>query len=99
MKVELISNKFSPGQRAIIDKGNPGGRHVKLADGESMIYIESDTHCIVRERLFGTRVIVELTNGGWRCEIDSLNLTRAYSRSPMQTIDLYSLTGIVDEEG
>jgi hypothetical protein len=98
MKVEVLSNKFCKGQRAIIDKGKISGRHLKLRDGESMIYVESGLHCTVKDRLFGNIIIVEIDDGGWICEIDSKNLTRLFEPNNMKSVDEYISVGTVEDD-
>jgi hypothetical protein len=100
VNINLSHDKFLPGQFAIIDKGNIGGRHLKLSDGESLIYVEAGSRCtVIKEVLHGEWVIVELDTKGARCEINSKDLSHVRQRTPMQIIDLYSLTGIIEEEG
>jgi hypothetical protein len=97
VKVTLSSDSFSPGQRAVIDKGNIGGRHLKLSDGESLIYVDAGASCTIKQCLLNDLIVVSLDKGGWECEVDAKNLSRLFERTPMQNIDLFSYSGFDDD--
>jgi len=75
MRVEILSDGFSVGKRAIIDNGNAEGRHIRLIDDDCLIYIAPGTYCTIVSRTMGSYAIVQLDIGKWRCEIDINQLT------------------------
>jgi hypothetical protein len=75
MRIEILSDSFSVGQRAIIDKGNTKGRHIRLAGDDCFIFVEPGSYCTIVTRLLGSCAIVQLDMGKWRCEIDINQLT------------------------
>jgi len=97
MKI-ILSNRFKVGQRAVIDKGMIGGRHIRLRDGESFLYVESGSFCTIRSFLLNDLIVVSLDKGGWECEVDAKNLSRLFERTPMQNIELFSYAGLNDDD-
>jgi hypothetical protein len=95
---DILSNRLKLGQKAVIDRGMIGGRHIKLSDGESFLYVESGSFCTIRSFLLNGWIVVSLDKGGWVCEVDSKNLSRLFERTPMQNIELFSYAGLNDED-
>ena len=83
MRVEILSDRFNEGQRAIIDKRNKGGERLKLSVCQSVIeagearfvLVAPGTHCTIVSRIMGSYAIVQLDIGKLRCEIDINKLT------------------------
>jgi hypothetical protein len=73
--VEILSDRFDEGQRAIIDNGNTDGRHIRLVGQDCYIFVVPGSYCTVVSRSIGSYAIVQLDIGKWRCEIDINKLT------------------------
>ena len=80
MKIVISSSKFSPGQRAIIDKDSLSGRHLKLSSGDGFVYINAGARCIIKSCLLNDILIVMLDESGLLCEVDSKNLSLYFER-------------------
>ena len=85
MKIVISSSKFSPGQRAIIDKDSLSGRHLKLSSGDGFIFINAGARCVVKSCMLNDILIVSLDESGWLCEVDSKNLSRYFERKCINT--------------
>lgn len=91
MNIDIWDETVSVGDRAIIDKGNHGGRHIRCADGDGLVYVAAGEEGTIKEILTGGWVVFLLDKSNNEVEAHIRNLYKVTYVSEMQQIDIFDI--------
>lgn len=92
MNIDIWDEQVNIGDRAVIDKGNHGGRHIRRADGEGVVYVTAGEEGTIKEILTKGWVVFLLDKSGTEVEVSIKNLFKIGNQmSEVQQIDIFDI--------